>query len=207
MIKTLPAAVCSVLLLGSAVEANAQLSTTQGLVIGLDVGRATVSLGELPEDGAGLVGARIGYGFNRIFTAYVGVYETDVDVREFEGFDTLTFGHLDIGMRLHLANSRRRWVPYGDLTITMWPVSDVLKRGEQTTTDFRGLPTSGVGGGLAVHLSDAWALDVNVKTASGLFKDIPVGNIVNEGREHHAHTFLDLGARSARFTVGLSWWP
>ena len=198
----------SVLLcLGSVVDASAQQSTTQGLVLGLDVGGVAASFENIPRDRAGLVGGRVGYGFNRILTLYLSAYEADVDVRAFDGFDRVTFGHVDLGMRLHLANSRRRWVPYGELTITIWPVSDVLKNGEQTTTDFKGLPTSSLGGGLAIYLSDALALDVNFKAAKGLFKDVPVGNILDEGREHHVHTFLDLGAESARFTVGVSWWP
>ncbi len=199
---------CSVLsCVGSVVDVGAQPSTTEGLVLGLDVGGAAVSFENAPRDGAGLVGARIGYGFNRVVTAYLAAYEADVDVRAFEGFDNVTFGHLDLGMRLHLTNGRRRWVPYGDVTITLWPVSDVLENGQQTTSDFNGLPTSSLGGGLAIYLSDTLALDVNVKAARGLFKDIPVGNILDEGREQHAHRFLDLGAESVRFTIGVSWWP
>ena len=208
MIKALAVILFSILLcLGSVVDASAQQSTTEGLVVGLDFGGATVSFENGPRDSAGLVGGRIGYGFNRIFTAYVAVYEADVDVRKFDGFDKVTFGHLDLGMRLHLANSRRRWVPYGEATITIWPISDVLEHGEQTTTDFTGLPTSSLGGGLAIYLSDGLALDVNFKAAKGLFIDVPVGNILAEVREQHVHTFLDLGAESARFTVGVSWWP
>ena len=131
MTKALATMLFSVLLcLGSVVDGNAQQSTTQGLLVGLDFGGATVSFNNMPSDSAGLVGGRIGYGFNRIFTAYVAAYEADVDVREFDGFDKVTFGHVDLGMRLHLANSRRRWVPYGELAITIWDVSDVLKNGE-----------------------------------------------------------------------------
>ena len=193
--------------LGSVADGSAPQSRTKGLVLGLDLGGAAASFDNTPRDGAGLVGARIGYGFNRILTLYLSAYEADVDVRGFDGFDKVTFGHVDLEMRLHLANSRRRWVPYGDLTITFWPVSDVLKNGEQTTTDFKGLPTSSLGGGLAIYLSETLALDVNFKAARGLFKDIPVGNILDEEHEQHAHTFLDLGAKSARFTVGVSWWP
>ena len=152
------------------------------------------------------MGGRIGYGFNRILTLYATAYETDVDVRDFEWFDKVTFGHLDLGMRLHWPDSRRRWVPYGELTMTAWPTSDVLKNGEQTTTDFRGA-ASGLGGGVAIYLSEGLALDLNYKRARGVFKDIPVGNILDEGREQHAHRFLDLGAESRRFTIGVSWWP
>ena len=207
MTKAPAATLFSVLLcLGSFVDASAQQSTPQGLVLGLDFGGAAASFQDTSRDRAGLVGGRVGYGFNRILTLYLSAYETDIDVRGFDGFDKLTFGHVDLGMRLHWTNNRRRWVPYADLTITSWPVSDVLKNGEQTTTDFTGM-ASGLGGGVTVYLSEAWAIDLNLKRAKGLFKDVPVGNILAEGREQHVHTFLDLGAESARFTVGVSWWP
>ena len=77
------------------------------------------------------MGGRVGYGLNRTVTLYAGAYEADIDVDEFEAFDKVTFGHIDYGVRLHLANSRRRWVPYGDITFTFWPVRDALKNGEK----------------------------------------------------------------------------
>ncbi len=151
MTKALAAMVFSVVLwLGSVVDARAQQSTTQGWVFGFDLGGAAVSFENQPRDGAGLVGARVGYGFNRIFTAYVAAYEADVDVREFDGFDKVTFGHVELGMRLHLLNKGRRWVPYGDVAATFWPVSDILKNGSRTTTDFTGRPPYSLGGGLAL---------------------------------------------------------
>ena len=182
-------------------------STTEGWTFGFDLGGAAISLEHKPNDRAGLVGARVGYGLNRIVTLYLSAYETDVDVPEFDAFDKVTFGHIDLGVRLHLANSRRRWVPYGDLAVTLWPVSDVLKNGERTTTDFGGRANSSLGGGLAIYLSEAWALDVNVKRSTGGFKDVEVGNISGGGSSEHSHTFLDIWAESVRFTVGVSWWP
>ena len=123
---------------------------TNGYKTRLYLGGAAVSFENQPRDGAGLVGARVGYGFNRIFTAYVAAYEADVDVREFDGFDKVTFGHVELGMRLHLLNKGRRWVPYGDVAATFWPVSDILKNGSRTTTDFTGRPPYSLGGGLAL---------------------------------------------------------
>ena len=137
----------------------------------------------------------------------LSAYETDVDVQEFDAFDKVTFGHVDFGMRLHLANSGRRWVPYGDLAVTFWPVSDILKNGERTTTDFSGRPPYSLGGGLAIYLSETLALDVNFKAGKGGFRDVPIGNISGGGTSEHSHTFLGLEAESARFTVGVSWWP
>ena len=208
MIKALAAILFSVLLcLGSVVDGSAQQSTTEGWVFGLDLGGTAIAFQHDPSDRGGLVGARVGYGLNGIVTPYMGIYEADVDVRGFDAFDKVTFGHIDLGVRLHLANSRRRWVPYGDLAVTFWPVSDVLKHRERTTTDFGGRATSSLGGGLAIFLSETWALDVNFKGSRGGFKDVEVGNISGGGTSEHSHTFLDIWAESARFTVGVSWWP
>ena len=208
MIKALATMLFSVLLcLGSVVDGSAQQSTTQGWVFGFDLGGEAVSFENKPSARGVLVGPpRVGYGLNRIVTLYASASYADVDVQEFDAFDKVTFAHVDYGVRLHLANSRR-WVPYGDLALTFWPVSDVLKNGEQTTTDFSSLPTFSLGGGLAIYLSEAWALDVNFKLGKGYFKDVEVDNISDGGTSEHLHKFLDIHAESARLTVGVSWWP
>lgn len=208
MVKALVTTLVSVLLcLGSATGARAQQSTMQGWIFGFDLGGGAISIENEPSDGAGLVGARVGYGVNRIVTVYASAYEADVDVQNVEGFDKVTFGHADVGVKLHLADSRRRWVPYGDLAITFWPVSDVLEHGERTTTDFAGRSNYSLGGGLAIYLSEAWAVDMNAKWGKGGFRDVEVGNLVNRGSEPHVHTVRDVYAESTRFTVGISWWP
>ena len=208
MIKALATMLFSVLLcLGSVVAGSAQQSTTQGWVFGFDLGGEAVSFENKPSDRGVLVGPlRVGYGLNRIVTLYASASYADVDVEEFDAFDKVTSAHVDYGVRLHLANSRR-WVPYGDLALTFWPVSDVLKNGEHTTTDFSGLPSFSLGGGLAIYLSEAWALDVNFKLGKGYFKDVEVDNILDGGTSEHLHKFLDIHAESARLTVGVSWWP
>jgi hypothetical protein len=208
MITTFVVMFFSVLLcLGSVVGANAQRSTTQGWVFGFDFGGAAISFENEPNDIGPLVGGRVGYGLNKSVTLYVDAYEADVDTDEFDAFDKVTFGHIDVGVRLHLANSRRWWVPYGDVAFTFWPVSDVLKNGEQNTSDFSSVPTFSLGGGLAIYLSEAWALDVNFRTGKSAFKDVQVGNILSGGSKQHSHTFLDIEAESVRLTVGISWWP
>ena len=64
------------------------------------------------------MGLRIGYGLNRIVTPYFGGEYADIRSRGLEAFDRMTFAHVDLGVRLHLAGGRRRWVPYGDLALT-----------------------------------------------------------------------------------------
>ncbi len=136
------------------------------------------------------MGLWIGYGLNRVVTPYLGGAYADIRSRGLEAFDRLTFSHVDLGVRLHLAG-RRRWVPYGDLALTFWQVGDVLRNGERTTTDFANIPTLSAGGGLAIYLSESWALDLNVKAARGTLSG----------------TALRLDVASSRLGVGLSWWP
>lgn len=179
--------------------AGAALSTTDGWMIGMEVGGAFVSFEDDPRDRAGLFGARAGYGLNRVVTPYLAVYEADVDTPERGHFDQVTFGGYDLGVRLHLADDRRRWVPYGDVAATFWMVPDVLEDGEpsRTTPDFDGKGFS-LGGGLAFYLSNKWAVDVNCKWSRGGFDQVPVGGAIGG---------LALDASSVRVSVGVSWWP
>ena len=193
--------------LASVVEGNAQPSGTQGWMLGVESGATSVSLGGNPGDGAALVGARIGRRLNRIVIPYLGTAYADIESRGLETFDRLTFAHVDAGVRLHLATGRRRWVPYGDLALTWWPVTDVLRDGELTNTDFTSGPTPSVGGGFAVYLSETWALDVNVKAGKGRFVDVPIGAVRAGGTDRHSGARRNLDAASIRLGVGLSWWP
>ena len=192
--------------LGCAAAGSAQTARTQGWTLGLDSGATTVSLGSDPGDGAVLVGVRIGHGLNRIVTPYLGMGYGTIDSRGLAAFDKVKFGHVDLGARLHLAAGRRRWVPYGDLALTLWLVTDVLENGEWTSTDFTSRPTLTVGGGLAIYLSEAWALDVNFKAGKGRFEDVPADNIPTGGTSGHPGTLLGLDATSVRLGVGVSWW-
>lgn len=190
--------------LASVVEGNAQPSGTQGWMLGVESGATAVSLGGNPGDGAALVGARIGRRLNRIVIPYLGTAYADIESRGLETFDRLTFAHVDVGVRVQLADGRRRWEPYGDLALTWWPVTDVLRDGEPTNMDFTSGPTLSLGGGFAVYLSETWALDVNVKAGKGRFTDVPgpAG-----GTDRHAGAPRDLDATSIRLGVGFSWWP
>ena len=191
----------------SVTNGSAQPATTQGWVLGLGGGAAAVSFERNPGDGAALVDLRIGYGVNRIVTPYLGGAYADIRSRGLAAFDRVTFSHVDLGVRLHRAGGRRRWVPYGDLALTLWRVTDVVENGERNTTDFTSMPTFSVGGGLAVYLSESWALDVNVKAARGTFRNVPAGNAPAAATGGHSAAPLRLYAASARLGVGVSWWP
>ena len=201
-IEMLAAMLLSLMLcLGLAADAAAQQPTTRGWAVGMDFGGTAAAFGNRPHDTGGVVGARVGYGLNKALMLYLGIYEVDIDAPELFAFDKATFGHYDLGVRLHLAGASRHWVPYGDLAFTSSPVNDVLKNGERIASNFDGRAIS-LGGGLSVYLSETWALDVNVKWGTGELKGIPV-----DGTTTGVLDRLDVDAASARFTVGFSWWP
>ncbi len=191
--------------LACVVEGGAQPARTQGWMVGAHSGAAFVSFGSDPADGAALVGARIGRGLNPVVVPYVGVAYATIESRGLKAFDSVTFGYVDLGVRLHLARGPRRWVPYGDLALTFWPVTDVIEDGERGA-DFTGMPTLGVGGGLLVYLSEARALDANVKWGRGTFEDVPAGDVPPHGTRGRPAALLDLDAASVRLAVGISWW-
>ena len=125
-----------------------------------------------------------------------------VDVQEDDELaGSWTMGHVDLGARFHFANSLRSWVPYLEAAIggRVVSVSDA-EVGEENagTVDFNGAAFT-VGGGIAIHVKQTLAVDVGVKFSSGEFTQIDVGAISVGG--------LDIDAQSARFNVGLSWWP
>ena len=191
--------------LASVVEGGAQPSRTQGWVAGVHSGAASVSFGSDPADGAALVGARLGRSLNPVVAPYVGVAYAAIESRGLEAFDSVTFSYVDLGVRLHLAHGPRRWVPYGDLALTFWPVTDVIANGERAA-DLTGMPPLGVGGGLLVYLSEARALDVNVKWGRGTFEDVPAGDVPAHGARGRPDALLDLDAASVRLAVGITWW-
>ena len=190
--------------LGCVIEGSAQPSRTQGWVAGVHSGAAAVSFESDPSDGAALVGARIGHGIDPVVAPYVGVAYAAIDSRGLEAFDSVTFGYVDLGVRLHLAHDRR-WVPYGDLAMTFWPVTDVIEQDERAA-DFMSMPILGVGGGLLIYLSEARALDVNVKWGQGTFENVPAGVVPAHRARAEPGALFDLDAASVRLAVGISWW-
>ena len=84
-------------------------------------------------------------------------------------------------------------------------MTDVVEKDERAA-DFRSMPILGVGGGLLIYLSEAQALDVNVKWGRGTFEDVPAGGVPAHRARGRPDALLDLDAVSVRLAVGISWW-
>ena len=186
----------------SAGSLAAQESTTRGFNVGLHVSGQSLT----PEDGddqqAGGAGLFVGYGLNRNFQLFLQLDggEFDVDNAAVEG--TWTLGHVDLGTRFHFANSLRSWVPYllAALSYRAVTVTDGIIN-QQTQTD--DVTISGgaftLGGGIMFYFNESWAADLQLAGSGGRFTDVKVGNVTFTGAESDATT--------ARFNLGVSWWP
>jgi hypothetical protein len=179
-----------------------QESTTRGWNLGFHFQGATLSVQDGDADGGGGAGIRVGYGFNRIVTAYL---EMDGIAVDSEGSDevqaTWTLGHVDLGARFHFANALRSWVPYLDVAVggRFAGLEDIEVDGVQgTDVDVSGGAFS-FGGGMYFYFKQTFAMDIGVKFSAGEFTKVKVGPYSVEG--------LDIDASSTRFKVGVVWWP
>lgn len=179
-----------------------QKSTTRGLNVGVHFQAATLAIQGGDPDGGGGMGARIGYGLNRIVTLYL---EGDGIAVDSEGSDELkgtwTLGHMDLGARFHFANTLRAWVPYLDVAVggRFAGIKDLQVNGvEQPDIEFNGGALS-FGGGISIYFTQAFAMDLGVKFSGGKFTEVSVGSGSLSG--------LDIDASSTRLKLGIVWWP
>jgi opacity protein-like surface antigen len=182
--------------------AAAQQSTTRGWMLGLHGSGASLSVEGQERQNAGGGGLMVGYGLNRRFTLFALV-----DGAEFDEASTgdiagrWSMAHVDLGARFHFANSLRRWVPYLQASLGLRAArvrEPVVEGTPQDEVELSGISFSG-GGGIAVHLTEAWALDVGLLLTGGEFSTLRVDNVSVSG--------LDFDASSTRLNLGVRWWP
>jgi opacity protein-like surface antigen len=181
---------------------HAQRSTSRGLSLGLHVQGVSLEVENGDARSGGGLGARVGYGFNRIVTGFIHVDGAQIDIPE--GSDitgTWSMAHAEIGARFHFANSLRRWVPYLETSIggRAVTVDDAIVN--DTTVNkvsFNGGSFT-LGGGLSVFFKKSVALDVSLKLTGGTFNEVDFGSVALRN--------IDIDASSARFGVGVIWWP
>jgi hypothetical protein len=179
-----------------------QESTTRGFHLGFHLQAASLTIENGDAAGGGGAGFRIGYGINRLVTLYFegdGIAADAGDPDVLSG--TWALGHGEVGARFHFANSLRSWVPFLDVAIggRAATITDVVT-GNQ---DLEDVEVSGgafsFGGGIYAYFTETLALEVGAKFSTGTFSEVDLGVITLSE--------LDIDAQSARFKVGLVWWP
>ncbi len=180
----------------------AQESTTRGFNVGLHLSGQSLT----PEDGdrsnAGGGGLILGYGFNRTIQLFLQLDAGQFDVQNAAVEGDWTMGHADIGVRFHFANSLRSWVPYLEAAVSGRSVEVKNGRINQNTQSDDVTLSGGaltLGGGIMFYFNETFATDIQLALTGGRFTDVKVGNVTYTGAE--------LDATSARFNIGVSWWP
>lgn len=182
---------------------SAQQSTTRGFVVGAHVGGASVKVEQADRANGGGGGILVGYGLNRLVTLYAQFDGSTFDVSaqpDVEG--TWTMAHADLGVRFHFANSLRSFVPYLQAAISgrAVSVSDIPATSPLSGQDVSLTGSAFTfGGGLMLYAKRTVAFDLGVVFSGGEFTDITVGNTTVSG--------LDADASSARYSIGVVWWP
>lgn len=198
----IPAAVCALvaLLLMPATDAAAQdadlRSNTRKFFLHAHLNPQRLDVeGAEAEFGGGL-GLRLGYGFGRVVTVYLGLdaaaFETDdpfVEVDEEE----YGVGTLDLGAQFHFGAGQRAFVPYLDVALTgQGVVFDT--EGDETTVTGGGVT---LGGGFKYFIARTFAFDTGLLFTLGNFSEGD-GEIAED---------IDLDATTTRLNVGFSWYP
>lgn len=191
---------CLLLLLPAAL--TAQQSTTRGLSLGLQVQGISLVVEDGDPAGGGGLGLRVGYGFNRIVTAFLQLDGSQIELEEGSSLEgEWGLAHGEIGARFHFANTLRRWVPWLEVAAGTRAVQVDNAEVEGSVVErvsFNGGALT-LGGGLSAYLTETLALDVSLKWTGGEFTEVDLGEV--------AVRQLDIEATSSRFGVGLVWWP
>jgi opacity protein-like surface antigen len=181
---------------------SAQLSTTRGWSFGTHLQGTSLTVEEGAANSGSGLGIRVGYGFNRIVTGFLHADGARIEVPGGEQIvGEWNLAHAELGARFHFANSLRRWVPYLETSIGARAVSVDNPRVDGQSVEtlrFNGNAFT-VGGGVSTFVRKTLAVDVSLNFTGGRFTEVEVGDIT-------ART-LDVDASSARFGLGVIWWP
>lgn len=181
---------------------HAQSSTTRGFNVGIHFTGSTLKIEDGDSNNAGGGGLWFGYGFNRTVQLFLQFDGTQFDVNNAAVEGDWTMGHADLGVRFHFANSLRSWVPYLQVATTARVVS--VQNGyinDVAQADDVSLVGAGItlGGGILFYFNQSFAADLQLAWTGGKFTRIEAGSV--------SYNDLNLDAQSARFDVGVSWWP
>lgn len=185
-----------------AVRSEPRTNTTN-LMLGLSLNGSAVRADDLnssTESGAGLA-AQIGWGFTKNFAL---VFDASAARIETVGGD-FDLAHVDIGGRWHFVSGSHGFVPFLEVGYSGRAAmeNDVLMSdgAGNTFTGDLSIIGSGIsfGGGLQYFVGQKWALGGTFKWTAGEFTQVKIDDLTIDG--------LGIDATSARFNMGLTWFP
>lgn len=146
---------------------------------------------DVDAEAGGGIGIGVGYGISELITLYA---ELDAASINPEAGDNYTLAHFDLGAQFIFLSPANPFRPYADVALS----------GRAARWEFLGadVEASGaglsLGGGMKYFFSPPFALDLNLKWTVGELSEIKIGSLSRE---------MDTDATSARFAVGISWYP
>ncbi len=176
-------------------------ANTHGAFLNIRAGGHGVAF-ENDDDGEGLgSGLRLGYGFNKRFTMYLGMevagMKGDMEFEEFAAGDEFSVAFFELGGRYHF-RPQERLVPFADASLA---IMGVIYEKDQTTNGtevtYGGLGGS-FGGGVMYFVTPKLAVEGAASFVPGNLSDRSVGSQDNS---------VDIGMASVRMTVGVSFYP
>ncbi len=185
-----------------AVRSEPRTNTTN-LMLGLSLNGSAVrgdDLNSSTESGAGLA-AQIGWGFTKNFAL---VFDASAARIETVGGD-FDLAHVDIGGRWHFVSASHGFVPFLEVGYSGRAAmqNDVLMSdgAGNTFTGDLSIIGSGIsfGGGLQYFVGQKWAVGGTFKWTAGEFTQVKIDDLTIDG--------LGIDATSARFNMGLTWFP
>lgn len=186
------------LLLCTTMTVSAQ--STRGFSINLDLNGTSWTVDDegldFSESGGG-IGLGLGYGFSERISIHLRADVANMDDGEY------TLGHLDLGGTYLFGADKLR--PFAELSLSTRGANADLGQGfipGEGFVDFGELELYGtaitIGGGVQYFLSNQFALTGRLSLSQGEFTDVEL-----QGRTAE----IELDSRSARFNIGLRWYP
>lgn len=167
---------------------NGARSNTRGLHLGASLNGSAQQVDGADTESGGGIGLRLGYGFSPLVTLYIASEGAWFSEHEY------ALGHGDLGLRFNFASADNKLRPYLDVAASGRAMQDEIYQ----ISGFGGT----LGGGLQYFLSTPLALDLGLKWTFGSYTTVKERD---SGTSVSADDGID--ASSARFNIGLSWYP
>jgi hypothetical protein len=176
-------------------------SESTGFFLGGGFEGASVSPNDelLGSDSAGGAGGGFlaGFGFSRVWSVY-GAFST-ARLSGDSSIDSYSLSQFDVGARVHFAAPARRTVPFLEAAFSRRSVNQDFTRTSISHTLHASGPGASFGGGVNVHMTPALAI---AAAASWTIGDLSTYELDNQDVSVNAN-----GLTSARFHIGLVWFP
>lgn len=183
----------------AAQSASPAASSTKGFFVAAHLNGSALTAEDLSDDteaGAG-GGLQLGYGFTRRLAVVLDGTGAALDT----GGGDIGLGHLDLSLRYAFTGPSRRFVPFVEGGYSGRALAqDDADLGDGTTGDLtlRGAGLT-LGGGAQYYMAPKWAIGAGLKWTTGEFDTVTVDDV--------SVSDLGIDARSARFNVGVTWYP